>query len=73
MSAIGTPVTPVQSVYQRAKTPIAQDWRPVSARPLSEATDILDTDAEEESDFEEYSPKGSFETVSTYFADPKHT
>ena len=64
-----TPVMALQvegALIQRTKTParLERQAQPLSARPLSEATDILDTDFEEESDFEEYSPKSSFERVS---------
>jgi hypothetical protein len=76
MSAVGTPVTPVYvggEMFTRAKTPAIQERRPSSARPLSEATDILDTDFEDESDFEEYSRNGSFDTVSLNSYLRKHT
>lgn len=50
---------------QRTKIQSFLEPRASAARPLSEATEIFDTDFEDDgSEFEdEYSPKGSFETV----------
>ena len=47
-------------MFRRAKT---FPETATSARPLLLASDVLDTDFEDESDFEDYSPKASFETV----------
>ena len=44
----------VDSFFQRSST----------ARPASEATDMFDTDFEDESEYEGASPKRSFESVS---------
>lgn len=53
-----------QMFQQRTKTQSFPKARTSAARPLSEATEFLDTDFEDDSsEFEEYSPKGSFETV----------
>lgn len=71
MQAI-TPITPLEAggeMFQRAKTPSVFDVRASQARPLSqmsEATEIFDTDFEDESDYEgSSSPKPSFDSVST--------
>jgi hypothetical protein len=72
MQAINSPMTPLEAggeMFERAKTQSFLPARTSVARPLSEATEIFDTDFEDESEFEEedveeYSPKGSFETVS---------
>ncbi|KAK4499911.1 hypothetical protein PRZ48_008097 [Zasmidium cellare] len=67
MQAI-TPITPLEAggeMFQRAKTPSVFDVRASQARPLSqmsEATEIFDTDFEDESDYEGYSPKPSFDS-----------
>lgn len=50
-------------MFQRGKTQSFIDATRSSSRPLSEATEIFDTDFEDESEFEEESPKGSFESV----------
>ncbi|KAK5137668.1 hypothetical protein LTR08_007963 [Meristemomyces frigidus] len=59
-----TPVEPSGEMLQQAKTRSFREARRSSQRPLSEATEIFDTDFEDDSsDFEEeYSPKSSFET-----------
>ncbi|CAK1368293.1 unnamed protein product [Cercospora beticola] len=62
MQAI-TPVTPLQAggdMFQRLKTPSMLEPRPVSQ--VSEATEIFDTDFEDESDYGGTSAKGSFES-----------
>ena len=69
MPAIMDPITPLEAggeMFQRAKTPSFLEPRSMSARPPSEATEMFDTDFEDDSSAfeEEYSPKGSFETVS---------
>lgn len=66
MPAIMDPITPLEAggeMFQRGKTQSFLDTRTSAGRPLSSATD---TDFEDDSsEFEEeYSPKGSFETVS---------
>jgi len=69
MQAIMTPITPLEAggeMFQRGKTPSMFEARTSTARPLSEATEFLDTDFEDGSEFEgedDYSPKGSFESV----------
>ena len=68
MLAIMNAVTSVQAsgdVLQQSKTQSFLTLRTSAERPLSEATEIFDTDFEDDSsDFEEqYSYKGSFETV----------
>lgn len=66
MPAIMTPITPLEAggeMFQRGKTQSLFVARTPTARPLSEATEIFDTDFEDGSEFEEeYSPKGSFES-----------
>ena len=74
MPAITTPISPVQArgeMFPRFKSQSLQQPRTSMARPLSAATEILDTDMEDESDIEiesevdeEDSPKRSFESVS---------
>lgn len=71
-----TPITPLEAggeMFSRAKTQSIFLPRTSMARPLSEATEIFDTDASE-SEFEDEelnhirqppSPKGSFDSVST--------
>lgn len=64
-----TPVTPLEpgvEMFERSKTEsFFFPPRTGSSRPLSEATEIFDTDFEDESSvFEEDSPKYSFESVS---------
>ncbi|KAK0343122.1 hypothetical protein LTR59_015912 [Friedmanniomyces endolithicus] len=59
---MATPTTAPRAgdaMFRRAKT--FPETAP-SVRPLSLASDVLDTDFEDESDFEDYSPKASFET-----------
>ncbi|KAK0365412.1 hypothetical protein LTS16_017892 [Friedmanniomyces endolithicus] len=59
---MATPTTasrPGDAMFRRAKT---FPETATSARPLLLASDVLDTDFEDESDFEDYSPKASFET-----------
>lgn len=66
MQAIGIPRTPFEANFdmlQRAKTRSCTEGGSIP-RPLSQATETFETDFEDESDFEEYSPKGSFESVS---------
>jgi len=72
-----TPITPLEAggeMFTRAKTPSLLLPRTSQARPISEATEIFDTDVEDGSEFEESgqsqdeayqppSPKGSFESV----------
>lgn len=51
-------------MFARAKTPSLIPPRSQSARPASAATEILETDFEDdESEFEEYSAKSSFDSV----------
>ncbi|KAK3677579.1 hypothetical protein LTR78_002429 [Recurvomyces mirabilis] len=62
---MATPSTPLQSGgdgFQRVKTTSMMESRPASTRPLSQVSDINDTDFEDESEFEDYSPKPSFDT-----------
>lgn len=69
MQAI-TPITPLEAggeMFQRMKTASFLDGRTSSMRPVSqvsEATEIFDTDFEDESDYGGTSAKGSFESVS---------
>lgn len=59
-----TPRTPLEiggEMFQRAKTASLLETRSSTVRPVSQVTD---TDFETDSDFEEYSPKRSFESVS---------
>lgn len=65
-----TPTTPMEATHNfaRAKTTSMMDARPISM--LSEATEIFDTDFEDESDYEEASPKGSFDSVRRYILQP---
>ena len=69
MPAIATPVTPLEAggeMFQRAKTPSFFQSRTSTVRPHSEATDMYDTEFEDESDFEGQSlPKRSFDSVGT--------
>lgn len=72
-----TPTTPLEAggeMFTRAKAQSLLLPRTSLARPVSEATQIFDTDGEDESDFEEStelqdeayqppSPKGSFQSV----------
>lgn len=52
-------------MFQGPKTQSFLEARTSTARPLSEATEIFDTDFEDDSDFElEASPKRSFDSVS---------
>ena len=67
MPAIMTPISPVEAggeMFQRQKTQSFLQARTSTARPLSEATDVFDTEFED-SDLEDESvPKASFESVS---------
>lgn len=66
-----TPITPLErsEMFQRGKLQPLFTQRTSRDRPLSEATEIYDTDVDDDdsSDFEEYSPKFSFNSVSTRF------
>ena len=68
MPVITTPITPLEArgdMFQRAKTQSFIQARSSTVRPLSEATEIHDSDFEDHSSFEDdYSPKSSFESVS---------
>ena len=67
MPVIATPVTPLEAggeMFQRAKAQSFFQARTSIARPKSEATDMYDTEFEDESDFEDASAKRSFESVS---------
>jgi hypothetical protein len=70
MPVVRSPRTPLErggEVFQRSKTQSFFEVRP--SRPLSEATDIIDTDFEDESDFDDDSvPKRSFDSVSDTLA-----
>lgn len=68
MATLLKPVRMGDAALQRAKMPFGET-RPSSTRPLSLASDVLDTDFEDDSDFEDYSPKASFETVCTAIGD----
>ena len=61
-----SPLEAGREVFQRSKTPSSLQPRNIIPRPMSEATEMFDTDFEDDSsDFEEeWSPKASFETVS---------
>ena len=69
MQAI-TPITPLEAradMFTRAKSTSFFESRASQMRPVSlvsEATEILDTDFEDESDYGGASPKDSFESVS---------
>lgn len=62
-----TPTTPFQAggdVFTHAKMSSLMPPRSQSARPASGTTEILETDFEDdESEFEEYSAKSSFDSV----------
>ncbi|KAK3718907.1 hypothetical protein LTR37_004823 [Vermiconidia calcicola] len=66
MPVITSSVSPLNArteVYQRSKTQPSYQSRPSTARPLSVATEIFDTEFEDDSDLDdEYSPKRSFES-----------
>lgn len=65
MPAITAPFTPLEArrdMFHQTKTQSFRATYSATARPLSEATEMDLED--EESDFEEYSSKGSFESVS---------
>lgn len=70
MQAAQTPITPLPpgvEMFQRGKMQSFFAARSDKPRPMSEATEIFDTDFEDESsEFEEeaQSPKFSFESVS---------
>ena len=56
-------------MFLRAKTASSMfESRPLSQ--LTEATEIFDTEFEDESDYDERSQKGSFESVSTPIKTP---
>lgn len=65
-----TPITPLEAggeMFQRARTPSMFDAKLQHQRPaslVSETTEILDTDIDDESEFEPISPKDSLESVS---------
>lgn len=63
MSGIsGVSATARNDVYLRKQVDSFFDRS--STRPVSAATEIFDTDIEDESEFEESSPKRSFDSVS---------
>ncbi|KAK3072673.1 hypothetical protein LTR53_006412 [Teratosphaeriaceae sp. CCFEE 6253] len=65
MAPTATPMSPVRAgdmTFQRSKTTYLPEVQPLPTRPLSQGSDVLDTDFEDESDFEDYSPKQSFDT-----------
>nr|POE82705.1 hypothetical protein CFP56_68108 [Quercus suber] len=65
MQAIASSTLPLEAgveLFARGKSQSYAE-RAALSRPLSHATEILETDDEDESDFEEYSPKRSFESV----------
>ena len=75
MPAVTTSAAPLRAGrdnLQQVKTSPYLQARTLRARPLSEATEILDTDIEDESEFEgsefeeDPSPKRSFESVSQF-------
>lgn len=50
---------------RRAKIQSFAQSRPSTVRPLSQASEVLDTEFEDESELDDdYSPKSSFESVS---------
>ena len=60
-----TPVSPLEAsgdMFLRTKTASMFDTRPLSY--VTDATEILDTDIEDESDYEPVSPKDSLQSVS---------
>lgn len=62
---VTTPTSPRQAggeIFQRAKTPFVEE-RPPTTRPLSQASEIYETEFEDESDVEGYPPKMSFDSV----------
>jgi hypothetical protein len=63
-----TPITPLEpggEMFMRSKTQsLLPPMRSDKPRPVSEATEIFDTDLDDDSEFEEDSPKYSFESVS---------
>ena len=68
MSVINTPISPLEAggeMFFREKTQSIFLARTSAGRPLSQATDMFDTDFEDDSDMEDdAAPKRSFESVS---------
>jgi hypothetical protein len=68
MPVITTPISPLEAggeMFFREKTQSIFIARASTARPLSQATDMFDTEFEDDSDLEDGSaPKRSFESVS---------
>ena len=68
MPAITSPISPLEAggeMFFREKTQSIFIPRTSTARPLSQATDMFDTEFEDDSDLEDGSaPKRSFESVS---------
>ncbi|GAB7359480.1 hypothetical protein MBLNU230_g6126t1 [Neophaeotheca triangularis] len=61
---VTTPTSPRQAggeIFQRAKTSFVEE-RPPTTRPLSQASEIYETEFEDESDVEGYPPKMSFDS-----------
>jgi hypothetical protein len=68
MPVVATPTSPLEAggeMFERSKTPFFQT-RPSTVRPLSEATEateMFDTDFEDESETGDVSPKPSFDSA----------
>jgi len=75
MQAVTDPATPLEAggeIFARARKTQSILAPSTGARPVSQATEMFDTDFEDDSEFEEeYSAKSSFETVSLSRAFPE--
>jgi hypothetical protein len=66
MANFANSVLPPQAsgeMFLRSKMAPHLETRSSMARPLSQQSDVHETDFEDESDLDDYSPKPSFETV----------